>query len=98
MAKRSHTTPVMDIRTRDRLNFIDGSLEIGASGETFENHSPVDGHLLGIVHEAGREDVDRAVRAAKAALSGPWGKLNITDRVELLYGVADAIDNVCIKL
>ena len=92
MAKRSPSAQVMDIGTRDRLNFIDGSFQIGASGKTFENRSPVDGHLLGIVHEAGREEVDKAVRAAKAALSGPWGKLNITERVELLYGVADGID------
>ena len=92
MAKRSPSTQVMDIGTRDRLNFIDGSFQIGASGKTFENRSPIDSHLLGIVHEAGREEVDKAVRAAKAALSGPWGKLNITERVELLYGVADGID------
>ena len=79
-------------QVRDRLNFIDGAFETGTSGKTFENRSPVDGRLLGHVHEAGRDEVDRAVRAAKAALAGPWGALDINARVDLLNGLADGIE------
>ena len=78
-------------QSRDRLLFIDGTFDAGTSDKTFENRSPVDNRVLGVAHEASRDDVDRAVRAAKAALSGPWGTMNVTERVDLLYGVADGI-------
>jgi aminomuconate-semialdehyde/2-hydroxymuconate-6-semialdehyde dehydrogenase len=53
------------------LNFIDGEYCASSSGKWFENRSPVDGHVVSIVEEASAADVDRAVRAAEAALSGP---------------------------
>lgn len=38
------------------------------------------------VHAAGKEDVDRAVAAAKKAFyEGPWGTMNARDRGTLLY-------------
>ena len=54
-------------------HFINGEYVGSQSGKTFENRSPVDNSLIGLVHEAGREVVDAAVAAARAALSGPWG-------------------------
>lgn len=57
----------------------------------FENRSPVDGSLIGFVHEAGRAEVDAAVRAAQAALKGPWGALDSAARKTLLNAVADEI-------
>ena len=36
-----------------RLNFIGGEFVAAASGKTFENRSPVDARLLGLVSEAG---------------------------------------------
>ncbi|PLX36735.1 MAG: 2-hydroxymuconic semialdehyde dehydrogenase [Hyphomicrobiales bacterium] len=78
--------------TVDRLNFIGGEFTVGSSGKTFENRSPTDGRLLGLVHEAGKADVDAAVRAAHDALSGPWGRINIQERVDLLYGLVDGIN------
>jgi len=92
MAQQSSAAQAVKGNSRDRLNFINGRFELGASGKTFENRSPVDGQLLGVAHEAAREDVDKAVRGAQAALSGPWGSMTITERVDLLYGVADGIE------
>ena len=40
---------------------------------------------------AGEADVDRAVEAARAALSGPWAKTPATERSRLLHALADAI-------
>src|ERR1035441_2655823 len=73
------------------LNFIDGQFVAAASGKTFDNRSPVDGRLLGLVSEAGEAEVDSAVNAARAALAGPWGALDMTERTELLYAVANEI-------
>ncbi|MGQ0621671.1 MAG: 2-hydroxymuconic semialdehyde dehydrogenase [Panacagrimonas sp.] len=71
-------------------NFING--EFVATGKTFEKRSPLDDSILGLVHEAGKAEVDAAVTAARAALQGPWGKLAVTDRVDLLYAVANEIN------
>ena len=71
------------------LNFIGG--EFFATGRTFENRAPVDNRVIGLVHEAGKVEVDAAVRAARAALTGDWGRMSVTKRVELLYAVADEI-------
>ncbi len=78
--------------TVDRLNFIGGEFVTGSGGKTFENRSPADGRLLGLVHEASEADVARAVAAAKSALTGPWGGMAITERVDLLYGLVDGIN------
>ena len=72
------------------LNFIGG--EFVATGKTFENRAPVDNRLIGLVHEAGQAEVDSAVRAARAALKGDWGRMPVARRVELLHAVADEIN------
>lgn len=59
---------------------------------TFQKISPVDGSIIAEVHEAGTEQVDRAVAAARAAFDGPWGRMTVAERARLLRGVADAID------
>lgn len=77
---------------RDVLNFIDGEYRAAASGKTFENRSPTDNRLVGRVSEAGEPEVDAAVRAARAALRGPWGEMDTGKRGELLCAVADEIN------
>ncbi|MFE6996487.1 2-hydroxymuconic semialdehyde dehydrogenase [Microbacterium sp. NPDC057659] len=59
---------------------------------TFLKVNPVDGSVIGEVHEAGAEQVDRAVAAARAAFDGPWGRMPVAERARLLRRVADAID------
>lgn len=71
------------------LNFIDGEFRESRGALWFEKRSPVDSRVVANVAEATREDVDVAVAAARAALRGPWAKLTVTERVELLYAVAD---------
>jgi aminomuconate-semialdehyde/2-hydroxymuconate-6-semialdehyde dehydrogenase len=73
-------------------HFINGEYMGSNSGKLFENRCPVDNSLIGMVHEAGREEVDAAVKAARAALKGPWGKLTQAQRTELLNKVADRIN------
>jgi aminomuconate-semialdehyde/2-hydroxymuconate-6-semialdehyde dehydrogenase len=59
---------------------------------TFEKRSPVDGRVIARVAEAGEAEVDAAVRAARAALQGDWGRLDVNKRAELLHAVADEIN------
>ena len=71
-------------------NFIAG--EFIATGKTFQNRAPVDNHVIGLVHEAGEAEVDAAVRAARKALKGDWGRLSVVKRVDMLHAVADEIN------
>lgn len=77
--------------THDVLHFINGEYTAGSSGKFFDNINPVDGSKIGTVAEAKRDEVDAAVRAARAALKGPWGKMTVADRMALLHKVADGI-------
>lgn len=72
--------------------FIGGSFLKSTTQRTFSNISPVNGAVIGRIHEAGEADVDRAVQAAKAALTGPWGKLTVDERSRMLCRVADGIE------
>ena len=76
----------------ETVQFINGQFLRGTSGKTFENRSPEDGRLVSVVHEASRDDVDAAVKAARAAVDGEWGKMPVAKRCELLHAVADEID------
>lgn len=71
-------------------NFIDNKWVEGV--RTFDNRNPADNSVIGQIHEAGREQVDAAVKAARAALKGPWGQLTIAQRTALLHKVADGIE------
>lgn len=70
-------------------NFING--QWAQSERCFENRNPANNALIGTVSEASRADVDAAVRAARAALDGPWGKMPMAKRAELMHAVADRI-------
>jgi aminomuconate-semialdehyde/2-hydroxymuconate-6-semialdehyde dehydrogenase len=71
-------------------NFING--EFVGTGNLFDKRTPYDGKVVAQVAEAGKTEVDDAVRAARAALSGPWGKMTVDARVKMLHAVADEIE------
>jgi aminomuconate-semialdehyde/2-hydroxymuconate-6-semialdehyde dehydrogenase len=78
--------------TANFLHFIDNRFVQSASERLFDKLSPVDGSLVGTVAEGGREEVGLAVKAATAALQGPWGRLTLPQRTDMLYAVAREID------
>ena len=78
--------------TQTTRHFINGAYTEGTSGRTFENRRPIDNALISHVCEAGRADVDAAVQAARAALNGPWSRLTLAERTEVLYAVASGIE------
>jgi aminomuconate-semialdehyde/2-hydroxymuconate-6-semialdehyde dehydrogenase len=73
-------------------HYIDGRFTEGSTGRTFDAVDPTTGRVFGTVHEAGADEVDAACRAARRALSGPWGRLPQRERLGLLRRVADAIE------
>ena len=75
---------------RDTLNFIDG--EYRSSGKTFANINPATGEQYSVVHEASKEDVDAAVKAARKAVDGEWGKMPVPKRIEMVSAIAAEIN------
>lgn len=73
-------------------HFIDGRYSEGTARRTFEDRSPTDNEPVAVVHEAGADDVDHAVAAARGALKGPWGRMSAPERIGLLRKVADGIN------
>ncbi|MBI2317194.1 MAG: 2-hydroxymuconic semialdehyde dehydrogenase [Betaproteobacteria bacterium] len=73
-----------------RRNYIDGRF-LG-SNRQFEKTSPVDGSAVATVHEADRAMVDHAVQAARRALKGPWGRMALAERAEMLRAIATGIE------
>ncbi|MCK2018228.1 MULTISPECIES: aldehyde dehydrogenase family protein [Peribacillus] len=72
---------------------INGELVEAASGKTFETLDPSNGKVLAVVSEAGPEDVDKAVKAARTAFDkGPWKKMSASDRSRLIYKLADLME------
>ena len=56
--------------------FIGGEFVPAASGKRFTTSNPATGETVAEVAEAGVEDLDRAVAAARAAFeSGPWASM-----------------------
>jgi aminomuconate-semialdehyde/2-hydroxymuconate-6-semialdehyde dehydrogenase len=71
-------------------NYINGRFVPGT--REFADVNPADGSVIAQVAEADAALVDRAVAAARCALSGPWGKLPIPARAALLNKIADGIE------
>ncbi|MGE7766245.1 aldehyde dehydrogenase family protein [Peribacillus sp. NPDC096540] len=72
---------------------INGELVEATSGQTFETLDPSNGKVLAIVSEAGPEDVDKAVKAARQAFdNGPWKKMSASERSRLIYKLADLME------
>src|ERR1700689_200281 len=72
--------------------FINGQWVDAASGKTFETPNPATGETLASVAEGDSEDIDRAVRAARAAFDeGPWGSITPADRGRIIWRIGDLI-------
>src|SRR6188768_105117 len=71
---------------------IDGKMVDAASGDTFETVSPATNKPVGRVAKAGRDDVDRAVAAARKAFDdGRWSKMAPVERSKRMRKAADLI-------
>ena len=71
---------------------INGEAVDAASGKTFTTMNPATEEPLCAVAEAGAEDVDRAVKAARAAFEGgAWPKMKPAERQKALFRLGDLI-------
>ncbi|HUJ96097.1 MAG TPA: aldehyde dehydrogenase family protein [Terriglobales bacterium] len=79
--------------SKPRKMLINGEWVEAASGKTFATYNPATGGVLAHVAEGDREDIDRAVKAARAAFdSGPWPKMTSSERGRLIWKLADLLE------
>ncbi|WHY27388.1 aldehyde dehydrogenase DhaS [Bacillus wiedmannii] len=73
--------------------YVNGSFIESASGKTFKTPNPATGETLAVVCEAGREDIHKAVVAARMAFDeGPWSRMSTAERSRLMYKLADLME------
>ncbi len=71
---------------------IGGKAVDAASGKTFTTVNPATEEPICAVAEAGVEDVDRAVQAARVAFDdGPWPRMRPAERQRILWTLGDLI-------
>ncbi len=81
------------LKDQPKKLFIGGKWVASASGKTFATIDPSNGEVLAQVAEAGAEDVDRAVAAARRAHdSGIWRDLPPAERAKALWRAGDLIE------
>ena len=78
---------VVDIASSYGL-FIGGEFVEASGGGTFKTVNPATEEVLAEISEAGADDVDRAVRAARAAYEDVWGPMSGRDRAKYLFRIA----------
>jgi aldehyde dehydrogenase (NAD+) len=77
------------VTLQDRYGlFVGGEWMEPASGEYFTTISPRDEEPLAEVAQAGAEDVDRAVGAAREAFENGWGEASPAERAKYLFRIA----------
>jgi acyl-CoA reductase-like NAD-dependent aldehyde dehydrogenase len=72
--------------------FIGGAYVPAASGATFDCVSPVNGRVIAQVAECASEDIDRAVKSARAAFAkGTWARMAPAKRKGVLLKFAEQL-------
>jgi len=78
---------IVDIHSSYGL-FIDGEFVESAGGGSFKTINPATEEVLADISEATTADVDRAVKAARTAYRGVWGRMSGADRGKYLFRIA----------
>ncbi|PWR05777.1 betaine-aldehyde dehydrogenase [Micromonospora acroterricola] len=81
---------VVDLKPSYGL-FIDGEFVDPTDGGSFKSINPASEEALAEVAEAGPQDVERAVRAARTAYEKVWGLMPGRDRAKYLFRIARII-------
>src|SRR5256714_7744283 len=72
---------------------IGGKWQDAASGKTFDTYNPATGEVLARIAEGDREDIDRAVKAARKAFEeSAWATMTASERGKLIWKLADLLE------
>jgi phenylacetaldehyde dehydrogenase len=86
------TSAVSRFIGQPRKLLIDGKWIAAESGKTFSVINPATGKVIAQVAEADKQDIDKAVKAARKAFeSGPWPSMSPSARGRLIHRIGDLI-------
>jgi acyl-CoA reductase-like NAD-dependent aldehyde dehydrogenase len=74
-----------------KLLLINNEWRPASAGKTMDVVNPATEDTIAAVASADGADVDAAVKAARAALDGPWGKMSARERGRLVSRMADRL-------
>src|SRR5438128_1727706 len=93
MATTTASIPAGLQNVRQELIFVGGHWRAPATGRTIAVFNPATATVIAQVGEAGAEDVDTAVQAARKAFdSGPWRRMLPRERERILTRIAELIE------
>ncbi|NOZ42576.1 MAG: aldehyde dehydrogenase family protein [Alphaproteobacteria bacterium] len=88
----------LNAKTREFISsprkiLLNGHWVDAASGKTFDTLDPATGKVIISVAEGDREDIDRAVKAARAAFEdSPWSRMQPGQREKVMHRLADLME------
>jgi phenylacetaldehyde dehydrogenase len=93
MTSQLHADPAATaFVARQHRMLIGGDWVEAASGKTFDTYNPATGEVLASVPAGDSEDIDRAVKTARAAFENPaWAEMHPATRGKLLHRLGDLI-------
>src|ERR1700726_2491148 len=75
-------------------NFVDGREIEAGHGEMLDVRNPATGDVIARIPNSSADDVDRAMKSARAAFEGrAWGGMDIRARARLVNRLADAFED-----
>ncbi|XIH57247.1 aldehyde dehydrogenase (plasmid) [Priestia aryabhattai] len=75
-----------------KKSYINGKWIETSSSSIFESINPANGEKIGDFYGAGKEEVDKAVEAARFAFNqGPWSKMTRKNRAKIMHEISSLI-------
>jgi len=79
--------------SRKHKMLINGKWVDSASGKTFPTYNPATVEVMAQIAEGDREDINRAVTAARTAFEkGPWRRMTASERGKLIWKFGDLLE------
>src|ERR1700742_3633451 len=76
-------------------NFVDGREIQAGSGEMLDVRNPATGDVIARIPNSTPEDIDGAMKSARAAFEGKaWGGMDTRSRAKLVNRLADAFETL----
>ncbi|KAM4708503.1 aldehyde dehydrogenase 1A1 [Discoglossus pictus] len=87
-------TPLKNLEIKYTKIFINNEWHNSCSGKKFPVYNPANGEKICEVEEGDKEDVNKAVKAAREAfqIGSPWRRLDASERGKLLNKLADLME------
>src|SRR6201994_4623518 len=75
-------------------NFVDGREIEAGQGAMLDVRNPATGEVIAQIPNSTAEDIDRAMKSARAAFEGKaWGGMDVRARAKLVNRLADAFES-----